>query len=246
MKSFELIRSSPRTLNPRFWWPDITVTASFALFAYLVRAVTGRGALAGALVLFVLFRDAGWGGFLALSSVFLLTWAATLVGYARKQALGTAEAQKGRNAAQVFSNLAIATFCALLDRFRPDSRLALALIAALAEAAADTVSSEIGQAVGRHPRLVTNWQEAPTGTDGAITLTGTLAGAAGGALVSFIGAATHLIGPHQAQVSTLAAVLGMMADSYLGATLERRGLLGNNRVNLLSTAIAASLAILVA
>ena len=244
MKGFELIRSSPLGLNAAIWWPNIALSASFALFAWLVRAVTGEGALTGALVLVVLLWDAGWRGFLALSSVFLLTWAATRMGYDRKQALGMAEARKGRDAAQVFSNLAIAAGCALAHRFRPDPRLLAALVAALGEAAADTVASEIGQAAGRRPRLVTNWQPVPSGTDGAITLIGTLTGALAAALVTVISALAHLVGPHAAEVAGIAAVLGMMADSCLGATIERRGLVGNNLVNFLSTAIAASLALL--
>jgi uncharacterized protein (TIGR00297 family) len=246
MKDFGLIRGSPHDLRLASWWPAITVTAIFALFAWLVRAVTGPGALAGTLVLLILLGDAGWGAFLALSSVFTLTWAATRVGYGRKQALGTAEAQKGRSAAQVFANLAVAAGCALADRFRPDPRLLVSVVAALAEAAADTVSSEIGQALGRRPRLITTWRTVAPGTDGAVTLTGTLAGAFSAALVSLISASAHVIGTHQGQIAGLAAVLGMTADSCLGATLERRGLAGNNTVNFLSTAVAASLAFLLA
>ena len=60
----------------------------------------------------------------------------------------------------------------------------VAMGAALAEAAADTVSSEIGQAVGGVPRLVTNWKLAPSGTDGAITLAGTAAGVVAAIAVS--------------------------------------------------------------
>jgi len=36
-----------------------------------------------------------------------------------------------------------------------------------------------------------------------------------------------------------AGLAGMLADSFLGATLERRELLGNNGVNFISTVIAA-------
>jgi uncharacterized membrane protein len=40
------------------------------------------------------------------------------------------------------------------------------------------------------------------------------------------------------------SVAGMMADSLLGATLERRGYLGNNLVNLFSTTAAALISFL--
>jgi uncharacterized protein (TIGR00297 family) len=243
MKHFELLPGAPPAPTLGAWWPATAVTTIFALFAWLVRGVTVSGACAGAVVALALFRGAGWGGFLALSSVFFLTWAATRVGYRRKQTLGMAEAQKGRDGAQVFANLAIAAGCALVGGFRPHPRLAAALAASLAEAAADTVSSEFGQALGGRPRLVTNWRRVETGTDGAITLLGTLAGTAAAALVSFVCALAGVLGKHQAKLTLWAAVIGMMTDSVLGATLERRGLVGNNTVNLLSTAIAASVAL---
>ena len=46
----------------------------------------------------------------------------------------------------------------------------LAMAAALSEAAADTVSSELGQALGRTPRLITTWRPVPAGTDGGVSL----------------------------------------------------------------------------
>jgi uncharacterized protein (TIGR00297 family) len=168
---------------------------------------------------------------------------ATRIGYARKQSLGTAERRAGRNAAQVFANLGVAAICAgICATAWRDSRLLIALIAALAEAAADTVSSEIGQAVGGVPRLVTNWKPVPAGTDGAITLAGTAAGVAAAIAVSLTGVVGSGPGWRSAPICATAAVLGMIADSFLGATLERRGLLDNNAVNFSSTAIAAMIA----
>jgi uncharacterized membrane protein len=40
-------------------------------------------------------------------------------------------------------------------------------------------------------------------------------------------------------ISVMAAVLGMIADSYLGASLQRRGMLNNDSVNFLSTLLSA-------
>ena len=49
-------------------------------------------------------------------------------------------------------------------------------LAALCEAAADTVSSEIGQVLGSRPRMITTLRLAEPGTDGAISFGGTMAG----------------------------------------------------------------------
>jgi uncharacterized protein (TIGR00297 family) len=228
----------PSSAVGKLWVPAL-ISIIFAGFGRAVRGVTTSGAVAGALVCFALLAGAGWRGFVALLVVFLLTWAATRLGYARKQSLGTAEPRAGRNAAQVFANLGVAAICAVIyATVRQDPRLLIAAGAALAEAAADTVSSEIGQAVGGVPRLITNWKPVPAGTDGAITLAGSAAGIAAAIAVGLTGAA----GWRGALVCVVSAVAGMMADSFLGATLERRRLLGNNAVNFSSTTIAAMIA----
>ena len=54
---------------------------------------------------------------------------------------------------------------------------------------------------------------------------------------------THLIPFRWVPIALLAAFLGTVADSLLGALLERRGYLNNNVVNFLSTAIAATVCI---
>jgi len=167
------------------FWILALISLVFGVFGRAVRGVTTSGALAGAGVCFALLLAAGQAGFAALLIVFLLTWTSTRFGYSRKQSLGIAEQRTGRNAAQVAANLGVAAICASLYVLAcRNPRLLIALVAALAEAAADTVSSEIGQAVGGTPRLITNWKPAPTGTDGAVTLPGTAAGIAAALAVS--------------------------------------------------------------
>ncbi len=54
--------------------------------------------------------------------------------------------------------------------------LLVAAMAGLAEAAADTVSSELGQATARSAYMITDFREAPIGTNGAISVEGTISG----------------------------------------------------------------------
>jgi uncharacterized protein (TIGR00297 family) len=228
----------PSLATPKLWI-FAALTLVFAVLGRAVRGVTTWGAVAGGVVCFAILLGSGVGGFSALLVLFLLTWAATRVGYAHKQRLGTAEPRGGRNAAQVLANVGVAALCAVLFALFRDQRLMVAFGAALAEAAADTVSSEIGQALGGTPRLVTSWKPVVAGTDGAISVAGTLAGAAAAVFVSLTCALTTALDWHQFLICASAGTFGMIADSLLGATLERRGVLGNNSVNFISTGIAA-------
>ena len=232
-------------LSGRNWWVSAAITFIFAGFGRVVRGVTRSGAVAGAAVCFALIVGAGRAGFAALGVVFLLTWAATHIGSARKRSLGTAEAHAGRNALQVLANIGVASVCALLYMRFGDKRLIVCAGAALAEAAADTVSSEIGQAIGGVPRLVTSWKVVGTGTDGAVTLAGTLAGAAAAVAVALTCVLGGMFGGREFLVCIAAGMIGTFVDSLLGATIERRGWLGNNAVNFLSTLAAAATAFLV-
>jgi uncharacterized protein (TIGR00297 family) len=226
-------------------WLFAGITVIFATIGRAVRGVTSGGAIAGAIVCFVLLLAAGIGGFAALLTVFVLTWVSTRLGYSRKRRLGTAEAREGRDALQVLANLGIATACALGFVISRKSPWLVAMGAALAEAAADTVSSEIGQAVGGEPRLVTTWKRAAVGTNGAVTVVGSAMGLLAAGIVALVCRLTGVFALQAALVCAGAGVVGMMADSVLGATLESRKLLGNNGVNFVSTAIAGLVAIVI-
>ena len=215
------------------------ISVLFAAFGKIVRGVTTVGAVAGAVVCFVLLTAAGIAGFSALLTVFVLTWACTRFGYTRKQRLGIAERRTGRDARQVLANLGIAAACAFAFILSSGSGWVVAMGAALAEAAADTVSSEIGQAAGGEPRLITSWNRVPVGTNGAVTLAGSAAGAFAASVVALVSHMTGLFGVRGAFICALGGLVGTLADSVMGATIERRGLLGNNGVNFVSTLVAA-------
>ena len=222
----------------------VVVTLVFASLARLLRAVSWSGSVAGALVTFLVFVGAGGGGFAGVVAVFLLTSLATRVGYRHKQALGTAEKREGRSASQVLANLGVAACASAALLWHPSRVLLLAMAGALAEAAADTVSGEMGQALETKAYLITNLHPVDPGTNGGISLSGTMAGCLAAFLVAGTCAATYVIPlPWVAPVAA-AGILGMMFDSLLGATVERPGALNNDAVNLLSTLLAAGVAAL--
>lgn len=228
-------------------FPALVITLAFAILARVLRGVTPSGAAAGFLVTLILFVANGASMFGAVLLVFVLTFVATRFGRQRKRSLAIAERSSGRDAAQVFANIGCAALAAAAAVLTPWHVAFLAgSIASLAEAASDTVSSEIGKAMAGTARLITSGQTLPAGTDGAISLPGTVAGVAAAAAVGLEAFATGMLSLRLAIVASISGILGMFLDSLLGATLERRTLLTNNGVNLLSTGTSVVAVILLA
>jgi uncharacterized protein (TIGR00297 family) len=221
--------------------PAFAVTIVFALLAWGMRGVSARGALAGFLCTFLIVLAAGFAGFATVLVVFALTVFATQFGQHRKFAAGIAKRKGGRRGLQVLANLSAAVIVAVPAIFFPRVAplLFAAMAAALCEAAADTVSSEIGKAVARRSHLITNLQSVAAGTDGGITLQGTLAGIVAAWIVAAVAASMSVISDYWILPAMISGVAGMLFDSVLGATIQRPGKLGNDAVNFISTAFAA-------
>ena len=248
-------------LSVAIW--SIGLSLLLALVVLKLRAATLAGAFTGAVItaslMFstVTFPYKPWQTALPpVLAVSLLAWIATRLGREKKERLGTAEKRHGRSAAQVAANLGVAAIVCfdlvqswLIDThwFSSATLVPVTLIApclaALAEAAADTVSSEIGQVLGGTPRMITTLRVVDRGTDGAISLVGTLAGVMAAGVVAGIGTWAMRGSSGVFWVSCAGGVFGLLFDSLLGATLERRGWLNNDAVNFLSTASAAGFAL---
>ena len=233
---------------PALGRPCAAAVAVNALLALLFRwtgTVDRSGMVAGFLVGTATWTFAGPGAFAILIAFFVLGSATTRLGRRRKERLGVAQEKKGaRSARHAIANCGVAVYLALLAAVAPAPALwLLAFVAAYATATFDTVSSEIGQAWGGRPVMITTLRSVPVGTDGAVSLVGTLAGFGGAAVIAGLSTALGLLPAAQIAVVLVAAFIGSSADSLLGATLERRGLLDNEAVNFSNTLVGALAAI---
>src|SRR6185312_6294798 len=244
LQCITFLPSAPGTILQSF-----VFGALLALLTVWWRAATLAAAIAGGLATAALYLATP--GLKTALGLLLLTLAATRFGRARKESMGIAEGPRGRNASQVAANLGIAVLASvplgmarmfLVPGALGGTPMRLALAAALAEAAADTLSSEFGEVLGGEPRLLTTFRRVPTGTDGAVSPAGTFAGIAGAILVSIAAALALNFTPGQSALVALAAIIGLFVDSLLGALLERRGWLNNDAVNFLSGLAAAVIA----
>ncbi len=216
------------------------VTALFAVLAYALGMVSRGGALGGFLVGTLIYACLGPEGFAVLALFVVGGSLLTRLGYGRKRRAGTAEAGGGRRGARnALANCTVALVCALLAALTSSHGFTTAFVAALGAAFADTAESEVGQLYARAPRLITTLRSVPPGTDGAVSLPGTLAGLLAATLTATLAYKLGLIGsPTSMVLVTLTALLGTVVDSLAGALMPR---LGNELTNVLCTLTAASL-----
>jgi uncharacterized protein (TIGR00297 family) len=223
----------------------VVVSLIFALAAYSLRLVDRSGALAGFFLAAAIYLAYGTKSFLVLLGFFVLGSGATRLGYARKAALGIAERRGGaRSWREALANTSAAAFFAMFSLLTiREAAFLAAFVAALAEAAGDTVSSEIGQWLSPRSYLITTFKAVPAGENGGVSAAGSAAGlAASGAIVA-LGTALGMCNMKAASIAMAAAMAGNVFDSLLGATLERRGLITNGLVNFAGTSLSGGLAL---
>ncbi len=229
--------------------PAVVINLGVAALAWLARSVSVSGVIGGIPIGVAVYTFGGWRSYAILLLFFLVATAATRMGYEQKAARRIAQEEGGRRGARhAMANCVVPAFMAFLSVATPHADLFMvALVASFATAVFDTVSSELGQVYGRRPFLITSLRPVPVGTEGAVSLEGTLLGLAASILLS--GAAfglglLGLLGWQGAPVAVAAALIGTTLESYLGVILGRAGgVVDNEAMNFTNTVVGASAAI---
>lgn len=209
-------------------------------FAYRRGSVSASGFAVGVAIGTLLFFFGGPGAFLALLGFFVLGTAATRVGWSRKVASGLQQEDEGaRGGRHALANCGAGLALALAMPFVEHAALGVALFAAFATAASDTLGSEIGQLYGRTPFLPTTFRRVPPGTEGAVSVEGTLAGVVGSLLLGAVGLAAGLYGLLGLAAVAIGAFVGTAVESYVGAVWGQEARIGNEAMNFLNTVVGA-------
>lgn len=228
--------------------PVIIILLLGMFYSLKAGKLTWPAAISGALIGFVVFAGAGYAGLAMMTTFFILGTVATSWKSHYKQQLGLAEENKGRRTAgQVIANAGVAGILALpmlLDD-KHTGIYVLMLAASFASAAADTLSSELGNVYGRRFYNIATFKKDERGLNGVVSLEGILIGIAGSLIIAIIyfiafGWSKNVL------FIIIAGTCGNLLDSVLGATFERKEVLNNNAVNFLNTAFAAVVAWLLA
>jgi uncharacterized protein (TIGR00297 family) len=226
----------------------VGLNALTAGIGYGAKTVSRSGAIAGAIVGTVIYVGGGAGAWVLLLAAFLAASVTSRLGLKRKVLLGIAEERGGRRGAgNAIANCGVAAAAAIAAVTTPyRAPSLLALVAALTAGGSDTVASEIGKAWGRSTFLVTTLSRVPAGTPGAMSLEGTAAGLAAAFALAAAGLALGLIPAAALIAVVVGATCGALVESALGATLEGPGILNNDMLNAVNTAVAAAVALVLA
>jgi uncharacterized protein (TIGR00297 family) len=202
----------------------------------------------------------GWQGYLVVIVYFAVGSAVTRIGMAEKEAAGIAEKRSGaRGPENVWGSAAIAALCAIAIALITELKLEtiatfsattvidllmLGYVASFSTKLSDTCASEIGKAYGQRTFLITTLQPVPRGTEGAVSLEGTLAGMVASVAIALVGWAVGMISLVGLTICILAALVATTLESLIGATLQTQfSWLTNELVNVINTLIGAGVAI---
>jgi uncharacterized protein (TIGR00297 family) len=226
----------------------IVLNLLVAWLGHRARTVSLSGAASGAVIGSAIYVGGGPGAWTLLLLTFVLASATSRLGLQRKLLLGIAEERGGRRGTgNAIANCGIAAIAAIVAIATPDRAAALlALTAALTAAGSDTVASEIGKSWGRSTFLITSFARVKPGTSGAMSVEGTAAGRLAALALAAAAAALQLIPATLIVVAIVAATVGALVESALGATLEEAGILNNDMLNFINTAVAAAVALFLA
>jgi uncharacterized protein (TIGR00297 family) len=132
-----------------------------------------------------------WRGYLIVLFYFLVGSTVTRIGLARKEAEGIAEKRSGvRGPENVWGSALAGAICAILSLFALSPwnyLLILGYVASFSTKLADTTASEVGKAYGKTTYLITNFKPVPRGTEGAVSLEGTIAGLVAATAIALLG-----------------------------------------------------------
>ncbi|MEM9219951.1 MAG: TIGR00297 family protein [Cyanobacteria bacterium P01_F01_bin.150] len=247
-------------LNSNPWLTGLILNSVLAIAASLIpkKLLTPAGLVHAWALGVIIWATLGWQGYGVIMFYFLIGSAVTRIGMAEKEAAGIAEKRSGaRGPENVWGSALTGTLCALgiwgLQTFADGatasaqawiSLLILGYVASLSTKLSDTSASEVGKAYGKRTFLITTLKAVPRGTEGAVSLEGTLAGMVASVAIALVAWCVGLITPVGIGVCIVAAFVATNAESFIGATVQEKiSWLTNEIVNIINTLIGAIVAI---
>ncbi|NEO33780.1 MAG: TIGR00297 family protein [Symploca sp. SIO3C6] len=243
--------SNLNSLNP--WLVAVGLNTILLIIASIVpkKLLTPVGLLHAWVLGVLIWGILNWQGYLVVLFYFLVGSALTRIGMEQKEAEGIAEKRSGvRGPENVWGSALVGTICALGTLWLGTpyrELLLLGYVASFSTKLSDTSASEVGKAYGKRTFLITTLEPVARGTEGAVSLEGTLAGILASVAIALVGWGVSLIDLTGVLFCVTAAFIATNLESVIGATLQSKwDWMTNEVVNIINTLIGAIAAILLA
>ena len=238
---FHFFTKTPPGIPVRIMIPVLLIVLLMVL-SVVAGKIDIPGTLLGGIIAVLILLGGGRPALLLLFVFFVLGSLASSYKKREKLRLDIAQEKEGkRSVRHAMSNAGLAGIFGLCAWWFPEqSALFGVLIACVfASAMGDTLSSEVGNALGKKFVNILSFRSGKKGEDGLISLEGSLAGILGSACIAIV---YILLGGFSLKVGMIilfAGIFGNLMDSVLGASLQKNAWLTNDTVNFFNTLFAA-------
>ena len=222
---------------------------NFILISTFFKAplMTKGGWLSAGILGTILWGCLSWQGWISVVFYLLFGSLVTKLGYKFKKDRGIAEKRGGRRGPEnVWGSAATGLFFAMMSKLNLANLVfyKIGFAASFAAKLADTFGSEIGKRFGGNTYLITSFKKVERGTEGGISLEGTLASLFGAIFMAFIMLRLSILSTkYQFIIVTLSGFLATISESIIGAKYQDKYKLSNEMVNAIQTSISSLFAI---
>ena len=189
-----------------------------------------------------------WQGWASIVIYLILGTFVTKIGYVYKSKRGISEKRGGRRGPEnLWGSAATGLFFAILIKLNLGNidLLRVAFASSFSAKLGDTFGSEIGKRYGKNTYLITSFNKVEKGTEGAISLEGTLASLLGSVIMAFVIFKLGIVSSNlQFLVVSISGFMATIIESIIGATVQEKYKLTNELVNAIQTSIGSVIAII--
>jgi len=191
----------------------------------------------------ILWGCLSWQGWMSVVFYLLFGSLVTKIGYKFKKEKGIAEKRGGRRGPEnVWGSAATGLVLAMMTKFNSVNEVFFkeGFAASFSAKLADTFGSEIGKRFGKDTYLITSLKKVERGTEGGISLEGTLASVLGSIFMTFIMLRLSIISTKsQFIIVAVSGFLATLSESIIGAKFQNKYKLSNEMVNAIQTSISS-------
>ena len=240
MSDFFLVRG--------IWLNAFLINFLLIFLGHRLSFLTKKGWIHAGVLGTLLLGSIGWNGWTSVCLYLLLGTLVTKIGYRNKASRGIAEARGGqRGPENVWGSAATGCSLAVFSCFWPDylTLLMVGFASSFSAKLSDTFSSEIGKRFGKRTFLITTLKPVSPGTEGAISIEGSIAGLLGSVVMTAIMLNLSIIsGLSVAFIVCLSGYGATFLESYMGAMVQNKiEWMTNELINSIQTSLAAVIAI---